>query len=286
MRADFEDSYRELEPAAARLLRLLALHPADGIGLPAAAVLADRPEDETLDRLEALAGRGLVTDAGGGRYTLPGPVRVRAAEHAEAEDDPDERDAALRRVLDHYLSAAPGTGLEEQGLALLDRERRAEAVETLEEALEEALRDAGRGGDHRTVLIARHNLGRALTAAGALDRAMRLLGPLPEEFAALPEPDDRNRGRALLGLGEAYLRARRPVAAVNFFGQALEIMRTLDAPDLQADAYAHLAEAARQRGDETAERTARDAAAALRARAGERAGERAGGEVRPSRGPS
>ncbi|MFD0901644.1 tetratricopeptide repeat protein [Actinomadura sediminis] len=253
MRANFEDSYRELDPAAARLLRLLALQPADGIGLPAAAVLAGRPEDETLARLRALADRGLVVDAGGGRYTMPGPVRVRAAEHAEAEDDPGERDAAVRRVLDHYLTSAPDTGLEEHGLALLERERRAEAVETLEEALREAERD----GDHRTVLLARHNLGRALTAAGSLDRAIDLLGPLPEEFAALPDPDEYHRGRALLSLGEAYLHAGRPVAAVNFFGQALDAMRALDAPDLEADAYAHLAEAARRRGDETAEHAAR-----------------------------
>ncbi|WP_026402183.1 tetratricopeptide repeat protein [Actinomadura rifamycini] len=256
MRANFEDSYRELEPAAARLLRLLALQPADGIGLPAAAVLADRPEDETLAQLRALADHGLAVDAGGGRYTLPGPVRVRAAEHAAAEDDPGERDAALRRVLDHYLASAPGTGLEEHGLALLDRERRAEAVETLEEAL----RDAEHGGDRRTVLLARHHLGRALTAAGAVDRAIELLGPLPEEFAALPDPDEYDRGRALLGLGEAYLHAGRPVAAVNFFGQALDAVRTLDAPDLEADAYAHLAEAARRRGDGTAETAAREAA--------------------------
>ena len=268
MRANFDDSYRALDPAAARLLRLLALQPGDGIGLPAAAVLAGRPEDETLERHRTLTDRGLAEDAGGARYTLPGPVRVRAAELAAA-DDPDERDAALRRVLDHYLSAAPGTGLEEQGLALLERERRDEAVETLEEAL----RDAERGGDRRTVLLARHNLGRALTAAGALDRAIELLGPLPEEFAALPEPDDYHRGRALLGLGEAYLAARRPVAAVNFFGQALAVMRALDAPDLQADAYARLAEAARQRGDGTAESTARDAEAALRARPAERPAE-------------
>ncbi|MEV5824547.1 tetratricopeptide repeat protein [Spirillospora sp. NPDC052242] len=256
MRANFEDSYRELEPAAARLLRLLALQPADGIGLPAAAVLADRPEDETLARLRALADRGLAVDAGGGRYTLPGPVRVRAAEHAAAEDDPGEREAALRRVLDHYLTSAPDTGLEEHGLALLERERRAEAVETLEEAL----REAERGADHGAVLLARLNLGRALTADGAVDRAIDLLGPLPEEFAALPEPDEYHRARALLTLGEAYLQADRPVAAVNFFGQALDALRILDAPDLEADAYAHLAEAARQRGDETAATAAREAA--------------------------
>jgi tetratricopeptide (TPR) repeat protein len=170
-----------------------------------------------------------------------------------------ERDAAPRRVLDHHLAgaAAGEAEIEAEGLALLDRERWAEAADVLEEGLRLAERD----GDHRTVLLARHNLARALLETGALDRAIRLLGPLPDEFAALSA--DSDRARALTTLGEAYLRADRPVAATNFFGQALEIVRAEESAEQQGDAFVHIADAARQRGDAAAEGAALDRAIAL-----------------------
>ncbi|WP_433477167.1 hypothetical protein ACQPZP_09000 [Spirillospora sp. CA-142024] len=259
MRANFEDAYRDLPQPAARLLRLLSLQPGDDIDPSAAAALADVPESEARGLLETLAERELLT--ADGRFGLPGLVRAYARERAEREDSQEDRDAAMRRVLDHYLAAtATGEGdLEAEGLALLERERWSEAAETLEEGLRQAERD----GDLRTVLLARHNLARALTKAGALDRAIELLGPLPEEFAALPEPDDGNRARALASLGEAYLRAHRPVAAINFFGQALEILRRQDAVDEQAAMFVHIADAARQRGDHAAEQAALDRAASI-----------------------
>lgn len=259
MRAKFEDSYRALPPDAARLLRLLGLQPGDDFGAAAAAALAGVPEADARDLLRTLADRGLVADAGGERHRLPGPVRDYAREWAVREDTEEERDAALRRVLDHYLSG-PASGeaeLEAEGLALLHRERWAEAAESLEEGLRLAERD----GDRRTVLLARHNLGRALMETGDLDRAIRLLGSLPDEFAALS--DDHDRARALTTLGEAYLRAGRPVAATNFFGQALEIVRAEEAPEREGDAFVHLADAARQRGDAAAEGAALDRAIAL-----------------------
>ncbi|WP_141578232.1 tetratricopeptide repeat protein [Actinomadura sp. WMMA1423] len=178
-------------------------------------------------------------------------------------DDPD-RDlppAAVRRALDRHLSgAAAGEGeVGAEGLALLERERWAEAVETLEEALRLAERE---GGAHR-VLAVRHDLALALIGSGDLDRAIGLLGPLPDEFAALPEPDEHGRARALESLGDAYLRANRPVAALNFFGQALEILRRLDDPGGQAAMFVRIADAARLRGDGAAERAALDRAAEL-----------------------
>ncbi|MBO2463829.1 hypothetical protein [Actinomadura violacea] len=259
MRAPFEDSYRSLPPDAARLLRLLGLQPGDDFDAGAAAAVADVPASAARDLLGTLAGRGLVADAGGGRYRLPGPVRDYAREWAAREDGEEERDAALRRVLDHYLAgaAAGEAELEAEGLALLHRERWAEAVE----ALEEGLRLAERDGDRRTVLLARHNLARALLESGALDRAIGLLGPLPDEFAALS--DDPDRARALTTLGEAYLRAGRPVAATNFFGQALEIVRAQESPEREGDTFVHLADAARRRGDAAAEGAALDRAIAL-----------------------
>jgi tetratricopeptide (TPR) repeat protein len=189
-------------------------------------------------------------------------------ENTEPEDAEAGREAALRRALDDRLAgAASGEGEPEpEGLALLDRERWAEAAEVLEEDLRRAEHEAAEhggeaesgehGGERRTVLRARLNLARALTGAGDLDRAIELLGPLPDEFAALPDPDDDDRARALSGLGEAYLRAHRPVAATNFFGQALEIFRRLDAADRQAAMFARIAEAARLRGDRAAEQAA------------------------------
>ncbi|MEV4001983.1 tetratricopeptide repeat protein [Actinomadura sp. NPDC049753] len=169
--------------------------------------------------------------------------------------------AELRRALDRHLAGTTsGEGeVEAEGLVLLERERWAEAAETLEEAL----RLAERGGDLHAVLAARHDLARALIGGGDLDRAIGLLGPLPDEFAALPEPDEHARARALESLGEAYLRANRPVAAVNFFGQALEILRRLGAVGGQAAMFVHIADAARLRGDDAAERAALDRAAEL-----------------------
>ncbi|MFG2085613.1 MULTISPECIES: tetratricopeptide repeat protein [unclassified Spirillospora] len=172
-----------------------------------------------------------------------------------------DRDAALHRALDgHLAAAAAGEGdIEAEGLALLERERWSEAAEVLEEGL----RLAVQGGDRHAVLVARHNLARALTRTGDTGRAIELLGPLPDEFAALPEPDQANRARALSSLGEAYLRARRPVAAINFFGQALEILRKENAVDQQAGMFVHIADAARQRGDHAAEGAALDRAVEL-----------------------
>ncbi|NKZ06371.1 tetratricopeptide repeat protein [Actinomadura latina] len=246
MRANFEDAYRELAPAAARLLRLLSLPPGGEIGSAAAAALADVPEPEARELLAALAARGLVS-ASGDRFRLPGDVRDEARERAGR----DEGEAALRRLLDHALTPATA-GDAPQATALLDRERRAEAADVMAERLGEA----EEGGDPHAILRARYDLARALIGTGDLDRAIELLGPLPEEFAALPEPDHHGRARALTALGEAYLRAHRPVAATNFFGQALEILRRHGTPDEQAAMFVHIADAAHRRADHAAETAA------------------------------
>jgi len=259
VRANIEDSHAELAPAASRLLRLLSLYPGDEIDPAAAAALADVPESRARRLLDVLAARGLVTESGD-RFRLPDPVRTQARERAQREDTEADRNAALRRALDHHLSTAAGeAGIEAEGLALLERERWAEAAEVLEEELRRAERD----GDHHAELRVRLDLGRALTRAGDTARAMELLGTLPDEFAVLPVPDQRARAEALAGLGEAYLQARRPVAATNFFGQALEILRGESDVDRQGDMFVGIADAARHRGDRAAENAALDRAAEL-----------------------
>ncbi|MDL4772274.1 tetratricopeptide repeat protein [Actinomadura xylanilytica] len=388
MRAKFEDSYRELSPEAARLFRLLGLHPGGGMGIDAAAALAGRTEEDTADLLDLLVDGHLVAETGDGRFRLHDLLRVYARECAERDETQDGRDAALRGVLDFYLAGAaaadrtlgPGrwrlgpaydgvrplagkadawewldaerenlraaveaahargwdehvwwlcealwyfyflrkhyrdwidthelgvesavrcgdgaaearmrtqlgsalagrhrvdeavreytaardaaraaghrqgeaTAVESLGLELLGQERWDEAAE----ALETNVRLAGETGDPHAILLARHHLGRALSGVGDRDRALELLEPLPDAFVALAEPDRYNRGRALTSLGQEYLRRDRPDAAVNFFGQALEIMRAERAAEQQADLWCHLADAARLRRDPDAERAA------------------------------
>ncbi len=151
-------------------------------------------------------------------------------------------EADLRRRLDRALT--PDTAVDDpQAAALLDRERWSQAAEVMREHLGRAEDD----GDQRAILVARHDLARTLIRTDDLDRAIELLGPLPDEFAALPDPDDHHRARALTTLGEAHLRARRPVAATNFFGQALEILRKHGTRDEQAAMFVHIADAAHQR---------------------------------------
>jgi tetratricopeptide (TPR) repeat protein len=154
------------------------------------------------------------------------------------------RDAGHRRGEEEAAEAL--------GRALLGQERRDEAVGVLETAV----RLAEEAGDRRALLSARRQLGRAAGDAGDQDRAMRLLGPLPDDFLTLDPPDRYGRPRALTGLGQAYVRARRPDTAINFFGQALVIMQAERAVERQAGLWCRFADAARVRRDPDAERAA------------------------------
>ncbi|MFI6662832.1 AfsR/SARP family transcriptional regulator [Streptomyces sp. NPDC050523] len=105
-RTAFSGSYRLLAPATARLFRLLALHPGPDIDASAAAALAGAPLRETRPLLAALTRAHLLTEHQPGRYVLHDLLRVHAAELTQDHDTPAERDAAMRRTLDHYLDAA------------------------------------------------------------------------------------------------------------------------------------------------------------------------------------
>ena len=104
--AVFSWSYDALSAPAARLFRLLGIHPGPDIGLPAAASLAALDLDQARQALAELAGANLVTEHALGRYALHDLLRAYAAGQAHAHDCADERHAALCRVLDHYLHTA------------------------------------------------------------------------------------------------------------------------------------------------------------------------------------
>ncbi|MGW6741227.1 ATP-binding protein [Streptomyces sp. NPDC055025] len=137
VRAALDLSYQGLPPAAARLYRLLGLHPGPEFGGAAAnAVLAG----DATELLDVLHDANLLVDTGGGgespaggpaatatatatgadaststsrgirveedRYRFHALVRLHAAAKAREDEPPSEREAALRRIADHYLASA------------------------------------------------------------------------------------------------------------------------------------------------------------------------------------
>ncbi|HTW04786.1 MAG TPA: tetratricopeptide repeat protein [Streptosporangiaceae bacterium] len=103
IRAVFSWSYAQLTPGAARIFRLLGVHPGPTISLLAAASLAATQAGQAGQHLAELARAHLVTELSLGRYTLHDLLRAYAAEQAEATDSQADRRAAVHRMLDHYL---------------------------------------------------------------------------------------------------------------------------------------------------------------------------------------
>ncbi|MFB4284956.1 tetratricopeptide repeat protein [Nonomuraea sp. MTCD27] len=105
-RATFFWSYQTLSPAAARLFRLLGLHPGPDITLPAAASLIALPTRRVRALLEECGAAHLVTEHAPGRWRLHDLLRAFAAEIAEEYDGPAECRHAFHRLLDHLLHTA------------------------------------------------------------------------------------------------------------------------------------------------------------------------------------
>jgi tetratricopeptide (TPR) repeat protein len=99
-------SYRQLSPEAARVYRLLALHPGPDVSVPAAASLAALPVPVAQTTLTELVSMNMATVDADGRYRRHGLLEAFAAERLAAEEDRAGRDAAFRRLVDHYLRAA------------------------------------------------------------------------------------------------------------------------------------------------------------------------------------
>jgi hypothetical protein len=106
VRAAFSWFYGGLSAAAARMFRLLGLHPGPDISLPAAASLAGRGRDDARHALAELARAHHVTEHEPGRFAFHDLLRAYAAERAEAAETEAERHAATARLLDHYLHTA------------------------------------------------------------------------------------------------------------------------------------------------------------------------------------
>jgi len=106
VRVVFSWSYRQLSAEAARMFRLAGLHPGPDISVPAAASLAAIAEADASRLLRGLARAHLIAEHLPGRYALHDLLHAYAAEQARARDNQEDRQAAIGRVLDHYLHTA------------------------------------------------------------------------------------------------------------------------------------------------------------------------------------
>ncbi|MFF0425882.1 BTAD domain-containing putative transcriptional regulator [Streptomyces sp. NPDC004520] len=122
VKATFELGYGQLEPAQARAFRLLGLADGPDISLVAAAAVLDLPLWDTEDLLEALVDTSLLESAAPGRYRYHDLVRLYARACADRDEQPpSEKEAALSRLLDFYLSTAARVyAIERPGDRLVD----------------------------------------------------------------------------------------------------------------------------------------------------------------------
>ncbi|MGW4703714.1 AfsR/SARP family transcriptional regulator [Streptomyces sp. NPDC004285] len=122
VKATFELGYGQLEPAQARAFRLLGLADGPDISLAAAAAVLDLPLWDSEDLLEALVDTSLLESAAPGRYRYHDLVRLYARACADRDEQPpSEKEAALSRLLDFYLSTAARVyAIERPGDRLVD----------------------------------------------------------------------------------------------------------------------------------------------------------------------
>jgi tetratricopeptide (TPR) repeat protein/DNA-binding XRE family transcriptional regulator len=106
VRAVLSWSYRNLPDQAARLFRLLGLHPGPDITAHAAASLAGVAPGRADQLLRELARAHLLAEPVPGRYCFHDLLRAYAAELAHAHDPDDQPCEALTRLFDHYLAGA------------------------------------------------------------------------------------------------------------------------------------------------------------------------------------
>jgi tetratricopeptide (TPR) repeat protein len=106
VRSVFAWSYRALPPAAARVFRLLGLHPGSDFGIGAAAALTGTSPNQVKAHLDLLAGAHLLEQTAAARYQFHDLLRAYAFSQAHLEESVDHRQAVLLRTAQWYLRSA------------------------------------------------------------------------------------------------------------------------------------------------------------------------------------
>jgi DNA-binding SARP family transcriptional activator/Tfp pilus assembly protein PilF len=112
VRAVLSWSYEQLSEPAARMFRLLGLHPGPDVSVAAAASLAGVSRSEAAAALRELTRTHVVAEPQPGRFAFHDLLRAYAFQQAETVDSEADRQGAARRCLDHYLHTAHAGALQ------------------------------------------------------------------------------------------------------------------------------------------------------------------------------
>ncbi len=111
VRAVFSWSHERLGAPAARLFRLLGVHPGPDISAPAAASLTGESVPRARTLLGELTRAHLLSETSPGRYSFHDLLRVYAGELAHELEPAGERRVALHRALEFYLHSGHAAAL-------------------------------------------------------------------------------------------------------------------------------------------------------------------------------
>jgi DNA-binding SARP family transcriptional activator/tetratricopeptide (TPR) repeat protein len=99
-------SYRALSPDAARMFRMIGVNPGPDVSVTAAASLAHVSARRARALLRELTRACLLTEHVPGRFACHDLLRAYAAELSRSQESLADRQAAVHRLLDHYLHTA------------------------------------------------------------------------------------------------------------------------------------------------------------------------------------
>ncbi len=252
VRAVFSWSIQVLDPAAARLFRLLGLHPGPDFTAAAAASLAGLPTERARSLLAELARGHLLLEHVPTRYAFHDLLRTYAIELTQACDTDPERTNATHRLLGHYLHTAFAAA------KLLNPHREPVAVPLPHDGvLHEDLADYHQAStwlsaEHRVVLaILELAIDSGLDAyaeplAWSLTDFLQRKGLWQDQaaihtaaLAATQRLDDRHgRARAHRHLSRAYILLGRLDEAHEQYGHALDLAEQIG--DTAGQAHVHL----------------------------------------------
>ncbi|MEU7923203.1 tetratricopeptide repeat protein [Micromonospora zamorensis] len=103
VRVVFSWSYQRLSPEAAALFRRISLHPGPDLDTYAAANLAGEDLSQTRTMLNELAQAHFLNWREAGRFGLHDLLQLYGHERAQTEDDLEQRELVVHRMLDYYV---------------------------------------------------------------------------------------------------------------------------------------------------------------------------------------